>query len=296
MDYPFENLDPERFQLFCQALLAREHPTVQCFPVAQPDGGRDALVYGRGDASREVIVYQVKFARRPFADPRPHEWLLETIGAELPKVKTLVANGATQYILMTNIAGTAHPDTGSIDKLHALLQDALPIPANCWWRDDISRRLDNAWDLKWLFPELMTGPDLIRAIIETGLSEHRDRRASAIRAFVTEQYARDAEVRFKQVDLQNRLLDLFVDVPALPPRTLPSRRQQALFHHVFSGIRQSVGRSMSDAELMLATEGAWHDEESAAGAATFFLHRLAQEHIPRVVVEGAPGQGKSTIT
>ena len=42
MDYPLENLGPERFQQFCQALLAKEYPDMQCFPVAQPDGGRDA--------------------------------------------------------------------------------------------------------------------------------------------------------------------------------------------------------------------------------------------------------------
>jgi hypothetical protein len=45
MNYPLENLGPEQFQEFCQALLLREHPNVQCFPVAQPDGGRDAVSY-----------------------------------------------------------------------------------------------------------------------------------------------------------------------------------------------------------------------------------------------------------
>ena len=45
MDYLYENLGPERFQQFCQALLAREYPKLQCFPVAQPDGGRDAISY-----------------------------------------------------------------------------------------------------------------------------------------------------------------------------------------------------------------------------------------------------------
>ena len=34
MNYPLENLDPERFQQFCQALLVRDYPQVQCFPVA----------------------------------------------------------------------------------------------------------------------------------------------------------------------------------------------------------------------------------------------------------------------
>jgi hypothetical protein len=45
MDYPLEQLGPERFQQFCQALISLEFPKVQSFPVAQPDGGRDAAAY-----------------------------------------------------------------------------------------------------------------------------------------------------------------------------------------------------------------------------------------------------------
>ncbi|NJK72861.1 MAG: hypothetical protein HC786_06465 [Richelia sp. CSU_2_1] len=45
MDYPFENLNSEKFQEFAQALLAKEFPDFQCFPVAQPDGGRDIIAY-----------------------------------------------------------------------------------------------------------------------------------------------------------------------------------------------------------------------------------------------------------
>jgi hypothetical protein len=73
MDYPLENLGPERFQQLCQALLAKEFPRVQCFPVAQPDGGRDAVSYHEG--SRKFMVFQVKFARKPLAETDPHKWL-----------------------------------------------------------------------------------------------------------------------------------------------------------------------------------------------------------------------------
>ena len=37
-------------------------------------------------------------------------------------------------------------------------------------------RLDNAWDIKWVYPELMTGRDMIRCLIEAGLSEDKERR------------------------------------------------------------------------------------------------------------------------
>ena len=214
MDYPLENLNPEKFQLFCQALLVREHPGVQCFPVAQPDGGRDATqIYFPSERGKEFAMFQVKYVRNPRVETDPHKWLLEVVQLEAPKVKKQVRTGAKIFTLMTNVDGTAHLDVGSIDKVNQELSDAMGIPSICLWRNDLNRRLDNAWDLKWAYPELMTGPDLIRWVIENHLGEHRERRASAIRAFVSAQFAIDEYVKFKQVDLDNRLLDLFIDVP-----------------------------------------------------------------------------------
>lgn len=84
LEYPLENLGPERFQHFCQALIAREFPKVQCFPVGQPDGGRDALSYYFEDSGDKFIVFQVKFARNPFADVDPHKWLVAIMEGEQP--------------------------------------------------------------------------------------------------------------------------------------------------------------------------------------------------------------------
>src|SRR5215813_5256185 len=160
--------------------------------------------------------------------------------------------------------GTAHPEVGSIDQLHKLLNNELGLPSACWWRDDICRRLDNAWDLKWCYPELMTGSDLVRAIVEQGLSENRERCSSAIRAFVKDQFDKDQEVRFKQVDLQNKLLDLYIDVPVVPPQHASTRRSR---HHYNSSYRTYISvvrdalrgdSSTNDSEIldeyMLASE------------------------------------------
>ncbi len=70
MEYLFENLGPERFQQFCQALLAKYYQHVICFPTAQPDGGRDALAFLDKFTSNNYIVFQVKFARKPLAETR----------------------------------------------------------------------------------------------------------------------------------------------------------------------------------------------------------------------------------
>ncbi len=276
IDYPLENLDPERFQQLCQSLLVKEFPQVQCFPVAQPDGGRDAVSFFVDSATDKFMVFQIKFVRKPHADPDPHKWLNAIINKEAPKVKDLIPRGAARYVLLTNIPGTAHLDRGSIDKLNASLKDKLGIPANCWWRDDINRRLDNAWDLKWAYPDLLSGPDFLRIIIESGLSEHRDRRSAAVRAFLKNQYDLDEEVRFKQVELQNRLLDLFVDVPITLRDQHVSRRLYHDYRNVLLRAQASTVTEGDDNDLevydtLFESSVRWHHTmEQQVGAATCF--------------------------
>jgi len=296
MDYPFENLNSEKFQEFAQALLAKEFPDLQCFPVAQPDGGRDIITYEYGSLSQNFAVYQVKYVRKPLAVKDTHKWLLEIIKGEAPKVKALIDKGAKQFFLITNVPGTAHPNVGSIDQMNQLLENELGIPSRGWWRDDLNRKLDDAWNLKWTYPELMTDPDLIRSIIESGLSEDKERRTSAIRAFVSEQFNADQVVKFKQVDLQNRLLDLFIDVPVLPPQNAETGKKMMEYRRLHEYISytssDTIGTSIIDEQRFTY----FNERHRVVGSATLLLHPLIQKEAPWVVLEGAPGQGKSTIT
>jgi len=297
MNYPFENLGPEKFQLFCQSLLAREHPNLQCLPVAQPDGGRDAVQWQPPLSPRGFIVFQVKYVRAPLAERESHKWLEGIIQDELPKVEKLIPRGAKQYVLMTNIPGTAHLESGSIDSVNSLLEQ-LGIPAVCWWRDDLNRRLDNAWDLKWVYPELMTGPDLIRALIETGNSENNNRRLAAIRAFVAHQYSVEDEVRFKQVELQNRLLDLFIDVP-IAGRAFT---RMGTWEHLpsqddYADSNSAYYSDELEHTVVFGQAGLYYRQRPrSVGAATFLLGPRIQGVPLKAVLEGAPGQGKSTIS
>lgn len=300
MDYPFENLGPERFQEFCQALLVKMHPKVQCFPIGQPDGGRDALLYF-SIQDGDFIVFQVKFTRKPLSIPDPHKWLIEILHDEAPKVKNLIPNGAKGYFLLTNVPGTAHPDVGSIDQVANILKQ-IGIPAICFWREDLSRHLDTAWDLKWVYPELMTGPDLIRAFLETGLKEHQQRRQDTIKRFLRDQYEIDLQVRFKQVELQNDLLSLFIDVPVSYQGGGPKQNLGQVLSMVSANLNRQKGtESRAPREVYASLPGMpseyWHvtPKHEPTGAASFLLHPIAQSLATRVVLEGAPGQGKSTI-
>jgi len=294
MDYPLENLGPEKFQLFCQSLLSRNYPELQCFPVGQPDGGRDAIAYFAASSRKDFMLFQVKYVRRPLATRDPHIWLKEILEEELPKIKKQIPAGAKRFVLITNAPGTAHPAVGSIDKVAELLS-TLDIPAQCWWRDDINRRLDDAWDIKWSYPEIFSGPDLLRLIIESDISSNSERRVAAIRAFLADQFGSDSLVRFKQVDLENNLLDLFIDVPIALPSSGITRKQEFIFSLMQ---RRENLHSINDHETILSDQEiiAAPEEDRFLGAATFLLSSISQKVTPFIVLEGAPGQGKSTIT
>lgn len=141
MNYLFENLGDERFQELCQCIINTQFSNTQCFPVGQPDGGRDGLAYigNKGEST----VFQVKFSRDGNNVSNIYEWLSSTIKKELPKIKFLAERrNAKAYYLITNVKGSSHLDNGTIDKIKHFLDETIPIPAFCWWRDDLSRFLD----------------------------------------------------------------------------------------------------------------------------------------------------------
>lgn len=305
--HDFEDLGDELFQMLCQALVLREFPNVQCYPVGMPDGGRDAMSHDTG--TRGAVVFQVKFAREPTKIDDNFAWAKKAVDGEREKVERLAVRGAQQYILITNVQGTAHLDVGQVDKVQNHLNETLPIPAMCWWRGDLDRRLENAFDLKLRYPGVLKGTDLIRLLWE--LSAQGDaprRRKSALQAYEAYHYREDSQVRFKQIELVSKsLLDLYVDVPATIGRT--SRKDLGRSRRLF---RQAARRSLErrspgsagyagrnyaiSADGRIFTRGRAGHTEVAIGGAELLTDTEFISEFPLIVVEGAPGQGKSTLT
>lgn len=163
MAYRFENLGDEKFQEFCSALINLEFPNMQAFPVGQPDGGRDAISF---DAEKkEFAVFQVKFVKNPDSIDDLSKWFLDIIRKEVSKVNSLIPKGAISYHLITNVRGTAHLATGSIDKMDLLLKEHVGITSWCWWHEDISRKLDAKPLLKWSYPQILDGQDILNSFV-----------------------------------------------------------------------------------------------------------------------------------
>ncbi len=287
MDHQLENLGPERFQQLVQALLVSELPSVTCFPVAQPDGGRDAVQsLSKFDRSEtQFAVFQVKYSRAPSEVDDVVKWVLDRGAGELEKVRKLIDLGARKYIFVTNVPGSAHLGIGSIDRVAAKLQEELSIPTMVWWRDDLNRRLDGNWDIKLRYSEVLSGHDFFRLLLESIAGEDHERRMNALRAFLAEQYSEDAEVKFKQVELSTKLLDLFIDLPFrlnLRSRVVDRIRINFPCRTVYT-----------NSNMVMITNSS--EEQDTHGTATLLLSEFSDECLRQVVIEGAPGQGKSTL-
>jgi len=304
MDYPLEQLDPERFQKVCQALLLEEFPHAHFLPLGQPDGGRDGFspLPGRRSGRKARVVFQMKFLRDPSTLPSlraRRKWVLDAVQEELPNIEALASEGADHYRFITNVRGSGSRRKGSIDQLDSALAD-LPIPADAWWRDDLITRLDRAWDIKWHYPELLTGQDLLRVLLSHTKDPDSERRDATLRAFLEQERYSDDKVKFKQVGLENSLLDLFVDLPLNPTRLDAKSSQRIARALAALEVDYESGSDGNDQTYF----GHYVDHEnhirwrepSPGPAAGFLLHDSCSALAPRLVIEGAPGQGKSTVS
>lgn len=288
--YHYEVLGDERFQQFCQALIAATFPNAQCLPVGQPDGGRDGFLLRSAleqaqSKKKDLIVFQVKFAKS-FADGRSErERIEDLIKKEIPKIERLKARGLKKYYLITNLQGTSHLNSGSIDRVNDILSDIIGMDAYCWWRDDLDRRLDGNTNIKWSYPDILKATDLLGALVAGQLGEDEERRRGAIRAYMTSQFDNDQELKFKQTDLRSLMTELFVD---LPMRALPEL--------VFYEARKSLASAQSAHAIRLRHGYLFEEHAEGLNAAEFFVGADAKGDLKRIVLEGAPGQGKSTIT
>ena len=275
------------FRNSVQTLIAKEFPNIQAFPVGQPDGGRDSIVYFMNTIKKDFIVFQVKYVKNPYQITDPHKWLIKILEDELDKINRLIPKGANSYYLFTNVRGTSHADVGAIDKVNKLLEVKINIPSICWWRDDLSRKIESNPILKWSYPEISNGQDIINSILFNYVNENKERRESVIRAYLADQYRIDNEVKFRQIDLQNKLLDLFTDVPISIKKYNEKDKSIKSALLVLEGYQ----RKIRNPDLNFIIE-----ERINIGAAEFLLNPRIQNDIERVLLEGGPGQGKSTIS
>ena len=298
MDFHYEVLNDQKFQKLCQALIVSQYPRTQCLPVGQPDGGRDAIVFHNEHNQNEITVFQVKFSRNP--NTKTERNVIETlINSELEKVKKLILRGATRYILMTNVKATAHLDSGSIDKTNKTLTNAFGIPTEVWWRDDLDRHLEKEENIKWSYPEILKATDILPLLIKNSKNTEDLQATRALTGYMATQYSTDKNVKFKQVELQHSLTDLFVDLPLGHKRPQIERIRRYRFSDENPEDIDAYIHQLDLDQFDFVEDHEFELENSfdhSGLAAAFLLKMPLEKGVMRFVVEGAPGQGKSTVT
>lgn len=257
--YLYERLGDKRFQQLCGALVLDRLADVSVFPVGEKDGGRD-MVSGTG-GNRTIL--QVKFSgdRRK----KTATWMKQQINGEKANIERLVKEGCTRYVLMTNVEGGAAPGSGSrdeVEKVLTALSKKFKIPMSCLWSSDLDAWVDSApWEIKLAYVDMLAGTDALFALLTSmNLKDGEQREKDILVTYVATHWSRDKRVKFRQIDLVSDLLsDLFVDVTA----------------HRSSGPRGTP--------LPLV------DIERVA------RHLLDRSTPPLTLIEGVPGQGKSTL-
>ncbi|KDA06381.1 large ATP-binding protein [Microbacterium sp. CH12i] len=263
--YLYERLGDHDFQQLVSALLAHQFPDYIPMALRQADGGRDGLL--RVDANK-LLVYQVKWSVNG-KEKNPVSWLDQVVRGEEANLRRLADEGVRRYFLVTNVASTAKPRSGTFDQLDKKLQEYAKEfgfeQMTCIWREALNPWVDNApTETKWAYADMLAGWDLIRYLSAEQVGATKDQaNRDLIRKVAAAQWEDDKRVKFSQSDVdREKVVDLFVDVTADRVHTVASSHQQA---------RPST-------EL--------------GGAAAYLLKTPA----PFTLVRGAPGQGKSTLS
>jgi hypothetical protein len=312
MEYYFNNLDATAFQRLVNTILvARLGEDARLTPLRGADGGRDAET-APGNPYFEYQVIPTSPPSGLFAPLRKGRYLFQvkhhrTVDTRISDARKLVVSdfqnelkanvlsrsgteGVNYFFLITNVPSSKDA-LESLDRVRGKLLKGQNIHADIWWQEQITAYLDLMPSVWRSFPNLFPGnvvPLLARVAEDSPTELPR-----AVRMMLDHQYARDSKVKFRQINLEQSLSKLFVDL-------------EVGVHHLSYDDKQCLLNPSSTEETL--------PHEDVADAASSLVEQFQVRHFSetasavglmldesvsaarKILLEGGPGQGKSTIT
>lgn len=317
MEYYFNQLDPVKFQRLINAVLvARFGEDARLTPLRGRDGGRD----GETAPGSPYYGFQVNeippIPQSIFQPPRKGRYLFQvkhhrTTDRRLSDVRQeVIADFARElkdnvltregdervnyFLLITNVPSSEEA-LGKLDRIRRdLLRNVQNLHADVWWQERVVTHLDQMPPIWNSFPEMFAGgvvPFLAKVVDQT--SEGLPR---AIRLAISRQYEQDRNVKFRQIELEESVYKIFVDLD-IDVRDLPEETQQRLITAEFRRYEQLSDEDFSISglrpEQLHLRSPRSRPLVSALGV---LLDDNRYTSLRRLILEGGPGQGKSTIT
>lgn len=272
--YLYERLTPHDFQLLVNAVMPYAFPSYRPLPLGQSDGGRDGVAVVDG----KTLVVQVKWSSAG-RHKDAVSWLSGVVRSEEANLRRLAGEGVRRYVLVTNVASTGKPGTGTFDRLDEKFrgyEEEYGFESiACVWREGLDGFLDSTPDeVKWAYADMLAGWDLVRYLITEQFGTSRDRGLrDLVRNVAATQWDDDELVKFSQVDVdRERVADLFIDIKCERLRSV--------------AVSASAERGRGGSTKFTPAD------KNVGGAAAYLLSTKA----PATLVRGAPGQGKSTLS
>jgi hypothetical protein len=300
-DFDLTGLDPRKFEHLIQA-LALDAIGGDVTPFGDgPDGGREATFDGPMHYPSFVepwdgyLVIQCKFQQKPGTTKDQGKWALDQLEGDLkkfldPKRKL---RKPEYYLFVTNVVLTPVPETGSKDKVLALLEsyrERLGLKAYAVWDyDKLCRLLDANPGVRQTYAGSITPGDVLSIMMDRVPSIGKSF-WYLMPLFLQREFVGDLYARLEQFndsgDRPISLGNVFVDLPAFeeydsePPDESDLDRLPA---GVVGELLQSGAEVLKSSALAAIVSPS--SQSGSSGA----------PEPGRFVIVGGPGQGKSTV-
>ncbi len=300
--YHFTELHPIAFQRLINALLVGKYGEgVRLLPLQGSDGGRDAETPEEGtlytldvpqrDPSAPSTgikagryLFQVKYHKTTDrTGTATRAAVLQDFAQELNDNVLNRFGGERSvdyFFLITNVPSSKDAHSKVDEKRREIRAVRPTLHADVLWQEHVVAWLDQAPKVWTSYPELFAGG--VVPVIGQIATDQSAGLPLALRLAIRSQFLRDSTIRFRQIELVQRLSRLFVDLDA--------RMQDS--PHLYYQMHADVQR-----HLILSESGTFYEQYEQDGSGV--LDTLGGEYLrgsSKLILEGGPGQGKSTVT
>lgn len=309
VEYYFNNLDHATFQrLINSILIARFGEHARLTPLHGSDGGRD----GETAPYNPYFEFQVHEVQVPqvgiILPPQKGRYLFQvkyhlTINTRLSdarrtvlsefeeELKNNVINRQGQeqvnyFFLITNVP-SSQKALAEVDKRAVELRKTFPhLYVDIWWEEKVKAFLDQMPTLWNSFPNLFAGGKV--PFLGNVTEQNNSGLPRAVRIAIDRQYMRDSSIKFRQIGLEKNLSKLFtgldIDIRHL---SVEEQREVTLLNYK----RERFLEEPMDEDNL---EDRYYPHQCIS--ALKLLLNETSSTTRKIILEGGPGQGKSTVT